>query len=43
MIETAIIEANKKGVKVMSLGLLNQACNYLFLCFAILTRDRLYT
>lgn len=27
MIEAAILEAEKKGVKVMSLGLLNQACN----------------
>ncbi|CAF2294355.1 hypothetical protein HID58_016188 [Brassica napus] len=27
MIETAILEAEKNGVRVMSLGLLNQACN----------------
>ena len=27
MIETAILEAEKKGVRVMSLGILNQACN----------------
>lgn len=32
MIEAAILEAEKKGVKVMSLGLLNQVCNlYIFL------------
>lgn len=29
LIEKAIIEADERGVKVLSLGLLNQACNLL--------------
>lgn len=30
MIEEAILEADKKGVKVMSLGLLNQASHHYY-------------
>lgn len=34
LIEEAIMEADQKGIKVLSLGLLNQASNILFIYLA---------